>query len=79
MEIGDSLIHSRSVRQGKFCSRWYHPVVAGPGYDIYYLNFLAGSARALFVAEDPNHVWIRSAWGKMDDRLPMIREECLKA
>ena len=25
----------------------YHPVVAGPGYDVYYLNFLAGSARAL--------------------------------
>jgi hypothetical protein len=20
----------------------YHPVVAGPGYDVYYLNFLAG-------------------------------------
>ena len=31
----------------------YHPVVAGPGYDVYYLNFLAGSARALAVTEDP--------------------------
>ena len=31
----------------------FHPVVAGPGYDVYYLNFLAGSARALAVTEDP--------------------------
>ncbi len=52
----------------------YHPVVAGPGYDVYYLNFLAGSARALSVTEDPRHVWIRSAWGEMDKRLPLIRE-----
>lgn len=52
----------------------YHPVVAGPGYDVYYLNFLAGSARALSVTEDPNHVWIRSAWGEMDKRLPLVRE-----
>ena len=37
----------------------FHPVVAGPGYDVYYLNFLAGSSRALAVTEDPKHVWIR--------------------
>ena len=30
----------------------YHPVVAGPGYDVYYLNFLAGSSRAMAVTED---------------------------
>lgn len=52
----------------------YHPVVAGPGYDVYYLNFLAGSARALSVTEDPDHVWIRSAWGEIDKRLPLVRE-----
>ena len=74
----DSVVTARDgdvvlVRDG------YHPVVAGPGYDVYYLNFLAGSARALSVTEDPSHVWIRSAWGKMDDRLPLIREEPLKA
>ena len=27
----------------------YHPVVAGPGYDVYYLNFLAGSSRVMAV------------------------------
>jgi 5-deoxy-glucuronate isomerase len=52
----------------------YHPVVAGPGYDVYYLNFLAGSSRALAVTEDPNHVWIRSTWNGTDPRLPLVRE-----
>jgi 5-deoxy-glucuronate isomerase len=52
----------------------YHPVVAGPGYDVYYLNFLAGSSRALAITEDPNHVWIRSSWKEMDPRLPLVSE-----
>jgi 5-deoxy-glucuronate isomerase len=50
----------------------FHPVVAGPGYDVYYLNFLAGSSRALAVTEDPSHVWIRSTWSQTDPRLPLI-------
>jgi 5-deoxy-glucuronate isomerase len=52
----------------------YHPVVAGPGYDVYYLNFLAGSSRALAVTEDPQHLWIRSTWSGTDPRLPLVRE-----
>jgi 5-deoxy-glucuronate isomerase len=51
----------------------YHPVVAGPGYNVYYLNFLAGSARTLAVTEDPNHVWIRDTWRETDPRLPLIK------
>jgi len=51
----------------------FHPVVAGPGYDVYYLNFLAGSARALLVTEDANHVWIRSTWKETDPRLPLVK------
>jgi 5-deoxy-glucuronate isomerase len=51
----------------------FHPVVAGPGYDVYYLNFLAGSARALAVTEDSQHVWIRSTWKETDARLPLIK------
>ena len=51
----------------------YHPVVAGPGYDVYYLNFLAGSSRTLAVTEDPQHVWIRSTWNEMDPRLPLVK------
>lgn len=51
----------------------FHPVVAGPGYDVYYLNFLAGSSRALSVTEDPRHVWIRSTWKETDPRLPLVK------
>ena len=50
----------------------YHPVVAGPGYDIYYLNFLAGSARVMAVTEDAQHVWLKSTWKETDSRLPMV-------
>lgn len=50
----------------------FHPVVAGPGYDVYYLNFLAGSSRALSVTEDAQHVWIRSTWNGTDPRLPLV-------
>jgi 5-deoxy-glucuronate isomerase len=52
----------------------YHSVVAGPGYDVYYLNFLAGSARALAVTEDRQHAWIRSSWNGTDPRLPIVRD-----
>jgi 5-deoxy-glucuronate isomerase len=51
----------------------YHPVVAGPGYDVYYLNFLAGTSRSMMVTEDPEHVWLRSSWKQTDARLPLVR------
>jgi 5-deoxy-glucuronate isomerase len=51
----------------------YHPVVAGPGYDVYYLNFLAGTSRSMMVTEDPEHVWLRSSWKQTDGRLPLVR------
>ena len=51
----------------------FHPVVAGPGYDVYYLNFLAGTSRTLAITEDPRHVWIRSTWKEPDPRLPLVR------
>ncbi len=52
----------------------FHAVVAGPGYDVYYLNFLAGSSRTLSVTEDLRHTWIRSKWSAPDPRLPMVRK-----
>lgn len=52
----------------------YHAVVAGPGYDVYYLNFLAGSSRALSVTEDKQRSWIRETWKVTDPRLPLVRE-----
>lgn len=51
----------------------YHPVVAGPGYDVYYLNFLAGTSRTLAVTEDPDHVWLKSTWKETDPRLPIVK------
>jgi 5-deoxy-glucuronate isomerase len=50
----------------------YHPVVAGHGYNIYYLNCLAGSARQLATTEDPDHSWVRSLWNQVDPRVPMV-------
>lgn len=51
----------------------YHPVVAGHGYNVYYLNCLAGSARQLATTEDPDHAWVRSTWNQVDSRVPMVR------
>jgi 5-deoxy-glucuronate isomerase len=53
----------------------YHPVVAGPGYDVYYLNLLAGTSRSMMVTEDPEHVWLRSSWKQTDGRLPLVRSD----
>ena len=39
----------------------YHPVVAGPGYRLYYLWGLAGSARELRWYPDPDHAWVEGA------------------
>jgi 5-deoxy-glucuronate isomerase len=36
----------------------YHPVVAGPGYGLYYLWCLAGRGRELHWYPDPEHAWV---------------------
>lgn len=53
----------------------YHPVSAGHGYNVYYLNFLAGSDQSLANTDDPDHKWIYGTWEKMDDRLPLVTLE----
>jgi 5-deoxy-glucuronate isomerase len=50
----------------------YHPVAAAPGYTVYYLNFLAGSAKSLASADDPAHAWVKQAWPPLDPRLPLV-------
>jgi 5-deoxy-glucuronate isomerase len=52
--------------------RGYHPVVAGHGYNVYYLNFLAGSDQSLANTDDPDHKWIYGTWKGMDPRLPIV-------
>ncbi|MGK2348884.1 5-deoxy-glucuronate isomerase [Actinomyces sp. W5033] len=54
----------------------YHgPCVAAPGYDMYYLNVMAGPQTDLvwLAPDDPSHHWIRQSWeGQLPDpRLPM--------
>ena len=38
--------------------RGYHTVSAPPGYDLYYLNVMAGPTRAWAIANDPEHAWL---------------------
>jgi 5-deoxy-glucuronate isomerase len=51
----------------------YHPVVAAHGYDCYYLNVLAGSARSMAASDDPDLAWVRGKWNAKDPRLPLVR------
>lgn len=51
----------------------YHPVVAGHGYNVYYLNFLAGSDQSLANSDDPDHKWIYNSWKGKDPRVPMVK------
>jgi 5-deoxy-glucuronate isomerase len=51
----------------------YHPVVAAHGYDCYYLNVLAGSARSMAASDDPDLAWVRGKWSSKDPRLPLVR------
>jgi 5-deoxy-glucuronate isomerase len=42
----------------------YHgPSMAPPGYDLYYLNVMAGPlGRQWLACDDPRHAWIRDTW-----------------
>lgn len=52
---------------------WHGPAMAAPGYDMYYLNVMAGPGpeRAWRITDDPDHAWIRDTWGRepVDPRL----------
>lgn len=54
---------------------WHGPSIAAPGYDLYYLNVMAGPAdeRAWRFCDDPVHAWIWDTWDEqaVDARLPM--------
>ena len=51
----------------------YHPVVAAHGFNVYYLNALAGSARSMAAADDPDYAWGRGTWAAQDPRLPIVK------
>lgn len=50
----------------------YHPFVAAPGSDAYYLNTLAGSFRSMAATDDPRYAYLRANWPPPDPRVPMI-------
>jgi 5-deoxy-glucuronate isomerase len=51
----------------------YHPVVAAHGYDVYYLNVLAGSARSMAASDDPRYAHLRKTGLERDPRVPLVR------
>jgi len=64
-----------TVRDGELVlvPEGYHPVVAAHGYNAYYLNALAGSARSLAASDDPDYAWVRNEWREVDPRLPLVK------
>lgn len=54
---------------------WHGPAMAAPGYDLYYLNVMAGPgpSRVWLICDDPSHGWVRDTWAEQptDPRLPM--------
>ncbi|MCW4466373.1 5-deoxy-glucuronate isomerase [Glutamicibacter sp. MNS18] len=53
---------------------WHGPAMAAPGYDLYYLNVMAGPGRVRewLISDDPHHGWVRQTWDEqqLDPRLP---------
>lgn len=56
---------------------WHGPSIAAPGYDLYYLNVMAGPGpeRDWLICDDPSHAWVRQTWDAqaVDPRLPLTR------
>ena len=52
---------------------WHGPCVAAPGFDMYYLNVMAGpgSERAWRISDHPDQAWVRGTWEseEIDPRL----------
>ena len=55
-----SLDETLAVRDGDvvLVPKGYHPVAAPPGYDLYYLNVMAGPTREWKFKNDPDHEWL---------------------
>ena len=66
-----------TVRDGELVliPEGYHPVVAAHGYDVYYLNALAGSARSMAASDDPAYAWVRETWKETDPRVPVVTRD----
>ena len=69
-----SIDETLTVRDGELVliPEGYHPVVAAHGYNVYYLNALAGSARSMAASDDPAYAWVRESWRENDPRVPLV-------
>ncbi|WP_412517436.1 5-deoxy-glucuronate isomerase [Actinomadura madurae] len=74
----DTLDVTVEVHDGDVClvPHGYHgPCAAAPGYDLYYLNVLAGPGeeRSMSFCDDPAHTWVREQWDResADPRCPV--------
>jgi 5-deoxy-glucuronate isomerase len=47
---------------------WHGPCVAAPGFDMYYLNVMAGpgAERAWKISDHPDHAWVRGTWADQE-------------
>ncbi len=72
----DTLAEVRTGDIGLVPYGWHGPCVAAPGYDLYYLNVMAGPdpERAWNISDDPAHGWVRATWEgqDIDPRLPYL-------
>jgi 5-deoxy-glucuronate isomerase len=78
-----SIDATETVRSGDvfLVPRGYHgPCVTPPGYNLYYLNVMAGPAegRRMNFCDDPDYEWVRPSWDgeEKDKRLPMSKGGC---
>lgn len=75
-EVDDLML----VRDGDLVlvPRGFHPVVAPPGSNVYYLNYMAGElldeARATPPVDDRDWAWMREDWEGKPLRLPIGRD-----
>ncbi|MBG6237701.1 5-deoxy-glucuronate isomerase [Mycetocola sp. CAN_C7] len=75
----DTLAEVRTGDIGLVPHGWHGPCAAAPGYDLYYLNVMAGPdpERVWSISDDPAHGWVRDTWEgqEFDARLPYERTE----
>lgn len=71
----DLLVEVRSGDVVTIPYGWHGPSMAPPGYDLYYLNVMAGPGpeRSWLTSDHPDHAWVRDTWREepVDPRVPM--------
>ncbi|GIP49863.1 5-deoxy-glucuronate isomerase [Paenibacillus sp. J53TS2] len=65
-----SLDSTLAVKNGEtvLVPKGYHPVSAPPGYEVYYLNVMAGPVRVWRIHNDPDHAWTLDPLRTREDR-----------